>query len=190
MLVAVGSSNAVKIKAVRNTLRCLSIKASVKSVKVSSDVPPQPIGQNSIIKGAVSRAKRALRSGNFDLGIGIEAGLMKVAHVQSRFLDVEWCAIVDKRGAVTLGHSSGFEYPRMVIEVVMKEKKEIAEVMERFTGIKNIGRRMGAIGYLSRGKLNRVKFTEQAVFMAMLPRIRKEFYGFGSRKKGKNMVNK
>jgi len=78
----------------------------------------------------------------------------------------------------------------MVIEVVMKEKKEIAEVMERFTGIKNIGRRMGAIGYLSRGKLNRVKFTEQAVFMAMLPRIRKEFYGFGSRKKGKNMVNK
>jgi inosine/xanthosine triphosphatase len=70
----------------------------------------------------------------------------------------------------------------VVIEAVMKEKEEIAKVMERLTGIKNIGRRMGAIGYLSRGKLNRIKFTEQAVFMAMLPRIRKELYGFGSRK--------
>jgi inosine/xanthosine triphosphatase len=108
--------------------------------------------------------------------VGIEAGLVKVAHARSGFLDVEWCAIVDKRGVVTLGHSSGFEYPRVVIESVMKEKEEIAKIMERLTGIKNIGRRMGAIGYLSRGKLNRVKFTEQAVFMAILPRIQKELY--------------
>ena len=182
MRVAVGSTNPVKIKAVRNTLKRLSIKASVKGVEVSSDAPPQPIGQNSIIKGAIGRARRALRSGNFDVGVGIEAGLVNVTHVQSGFLDVEWCAIVDKRGAVTLGHSSGFEYPRVVIEAVMEEKEEIAKVMERLTGIKNIGRRMGAIGYLSRGKLNRIKFTEQAVFTAMLPRIRKELYEFGSRK--------
>jgi inosine/xanthosine triphosphatase len=182
MRVAVGSTNPVKIKAVKNTLKCFSIKASVKGVKVDSNAPPQPIGQNSIIKGAISRARRALRSGDFDLGVGIEAGLVNVAHVQSRFLDVEWCAIVDKRGAVTLGHSSGFEYPRVVIEAVMKEKEEIAKIMERLTGIKNIGRRMGAIGYLSRGKLNRVKFTEQAVFMAMLPHIREELYGLINQK--------
>jgi inosine/xanthosine triphosphatase len=176
MRVVVGSTNPVKIKAVKNALKCFSIKASVKGVKVDSGAPPQPIGQNSIIKGAISRARCALRSGNFDWGVGIEAGLVKIAHAQSRFLDVEWCAIVDRRGVVTFGHSSGFEYPHIVIETVMKEKEEIAKIMERLTGIKNIGRRMGAIGYLSRGKLNRVKFTEQAVFMAMLPRIQKELY--------------
>jgi inosine/xanthosine triphosphatase len=88
MRVAVGSTNPVKIKAVRNTLKCLSIKASVKGVEVSSDVSSQPIGQNSIIKGAIGRARRALRSGNFDLGVGIEAGLVNVTHVQSGFLDV------------------------------------------------------------------------------------------------------
>jgi non-canonical (house-cleaning) NTP pyrophosphatase len=35
---------------------------------------------------------------------------------------------------------------------------------------------MGAIGYLSKGKINREEFNAQAVLMAMIPRISGELY--------------
>jgi non-canonical (house-cleaning) NTP pyrophosphatase len=48
--------------------------------------------------------------------------------------------------------------------------------MEVATGIEDIGEKMGAVGYLTKGKLNREELTEQAVLMALVPRIRKELY--------------
>jgi len=58
------------------------------------------------------------------------------------------------------------------------KRTEIGRVMERLTGIERIGGRMGAIGYLSRGKLDRVRLTEQAVLIAMIPRPSPKLYGF------------
>jgi len=48
--------------------------------------------------------------------------------------------------------------------------------MEALTGIERIGHKMGAIGFLSRGLLDRAQLTEQAVLMALLPRLRPDLY--------------
>lgn len=181
MRVGVGSTNPVKVRAVRNVMRELFRDVRVRGVDVGPELPPQPIGRASVIRGAIARAKRALAAGDFDLGVGIEAGLERVAQVRSSYVDVQWCAIVDRRGRVTLGHGAGFEYPPAVVEAVLDEGLEVGKVMEGLTGIKRIGRRMGAIGYLSKGRLDRLRLTEQAVLMAMLPRLNPELYELGGK---------
>ena len=96
------------------------------------------------------------------------------------FLDVQYCAVVDKRGRVTLGHGPGFAYPPSVVERV-KGGKTVGDAMDELTGTKAIGRTTGAIGFLSEGRMDRTRLTEAAVLMAMVPRIRKDLYRGGVR---------
>jgi len=173
----------VKIKAAHNVLRRFFPRVRVQGVDVGAELPPQPIGRSKIIACATRRAKRALGSGKFDFGVGIEAGLVRAPRTLSGFVDVQWCAIVDRRGVVTLGHGSGFEYPARVVREVLSKRTEVGRVMERLTGIWRIGERMGAVGYLSRGKLDRVRLTEQAVLMAMIPRLSPKLYEFSQESK-------
>lgn len=118
-----------------------------------------------------------MKTGNYDFGVGIEAGLAPAPRTRTGFVDVQWCAILDREGNLTLGHDSGFEYPLKVTEEVLVRRREVGKAMERLSGIERIGERMGSIGYLSRGRLTRTRLTEQAVFMAMLPRMRASLYG-------------
>jgi inosine/xanthosine triphosphatase len=105
-----------------------------------------------------------------DFGVGIEAGLIWNSSVKNYF-DVQFCAVIDKAGRITVGHGSGFQYPKKVIQEV-KVGKSIGEAMEVLTGIENIGKKRGAIGFLSKNILDRTELTEQAVLMAMIPRLR------------------
>jgi len=170
--VAVGSTNPVKVRAVEEVLRAFYPEAEVFGVEVSSDVRAQPIGMQETVLGAVNRAREALRHG--DLGVGIEAGLVEVPFTLTGYMDVQFCAISDGE-VVTLGAGSGFEYPPRVVREVLRGR-EVGEVMEELSGIAEIGRKGGAIGFLSHGRLSRKELTKQAVLMAMLPRINREVY--------------
>lgn len=170
---AVGSINPVKVQAVENVLKEF-FDVEVIPVDVESKVPKQPIGEETI-QGAINRARQALEKTDADLGIGIEAGLFKVPFAKSGYFDQQYCAIIDRSNRVTLGCGPGFEYPEGVIKEVL-QGKEIEEAMEKLSGIIKIGEKIGAIGYLSRGYMNRVKLTEQAVLVAMIPRINKKLY--------------
>jgi inosine/xanthosine triphosphatase len=110
-----------------------------------------------------------------DFGVGIEAGLLRCEALKAYF-DVQFCAIVDREGKVTVGHGAGFVYPPRVLRAVLEEGRTVGEAMAELSKIPDIGKRMGAIGYLSRGLLDRTQLTEQAVLMALLPRLRPELY--------------
>ncbi len=111
--------------------------------------------------------------------MGIEAGLLWTERIRD-FLDVQYCAVVDKRGRVTLGHGPGFAYPPAVVEQV-KAGRTVGDAMAEITGRTRIGQTTGAIGFLTEGRMDRTKLTEAAVLMAMVPRIRKDLYGGGVR---------
>lgn len=177
-IIAVGSENPVKISAVKNVMQKLLGKVKICGVKVSSDTPPQPIGLSQTLKGALNRAEKALQKiTDAELGVGIEAGIIDtVLNNKTHYLDFQYCVIVDKKGTKTFGAGPGFEYPPIVTQKVTQENREVGEIMEKITGIKNLGKKMGAIGYLSHGLMNRTKLTELAVLMAMLPRINIKLY--------------
>lgn len=169
--VHVGTDNPVKVRAVRRVFEDLFERVRVRAVPVATGVPEQPIDQQAPV-GAMNRARAAL--GEADFGVGIEAGLLWDASVGD-YLDVQYCAVVDRGGRVTLGHGPGFEYPPRVVDAV-RAGKTVSQAMAELTGIHEIGSKHGAIGYLTERRMDRDALTEAAVLMAMVPRIRRDLY--------------
>jgi inosine/xanthosine triphosphatase len=172
IVVCVGSENQVKINATEIVFSKLFRRVQVKGMKVKVNVPEQP-KEKEVMEGAVARAKSALTKG-CDFGVGIEAGLFYNDFAKEYF-DVQYCAIIDKANRVTLGHGSGFYYPSILIELV-NQGKTIGQAVEEEFKIEDVGQKKGAIGFLSKGLIDRTKLTEQAVLMAAIPRIRSEIY--------------
>lgn len=171
MRVAVGSLNPVKVKATENVFRSVYGDVIVEGIDVSSGVPSQPVGEETV-RGAINRAKSVFADEKYDMSVGIEAGLFKVGEMM---LDLQYCAIYDGSW-LTLGCGSGFEYPPIVLDEVLSGK-EVGDVMSRVAGVENLGEKEGAIGFLSRSILSRTQLTEQSVFMALIPRMNPGLYG-------------
>lgn len=165
----VGSDNPVKVAAVRNVLKKLFNSLDVDFKAAGCSTPEQPFGEQTRL-GAIERARAAL--GDADFGIGIEAGVFEMA---DGLYDVQYCAVVDRRGVVTIGHGSGFKYPPEVARRV-REGWSVGRSFEELYGQEEVGRKEGAIGFLTNGMLDRTALTEQAVLAAMVPRIRWELY--------------
>jgi len=175
MLVAIGSLNEVKVEAVREIFKKYFPDVSVEAVSVNA--PPQPIGFEETLRGALRRGLEALRRLNADYGVGIEAGLMNAPHSITGYVDQHICAIIDREEKVTLGFSAAFEFPAEVVESILGGKAaEAEEVMDRIAGTREIGRGIGAIGYLTKGEMNRIDLCVQAVLTALIPRINPQLY--------------
>ena len=173
MKIIVGSLNPVKLNATRNIMEKIYGEIDISSKDVDSGVPDQPFGLYETIKGAVNRAKKSYSS-DVDLSIGIESGLMQTPNTITGYIDLQWCAIFDGE-KITLGVSSGFEYPPEVVKEVLNGV-EVGDVMDRITGVANLGTKKGAVSHLSKDMLNRTENTEQCVLTAMIPRMNEEIY--------------
>jgi len=171
--VIVGSKNPVKINATNNILRKIYGDIEIESKNADSGVPDQPFGLEQTIKGAINRAKNAYSEG-FDLSIGIESGLMETPNSTTGYIDLQWCAIFDG-DKITIGVSSGFEYPPEVVKEVLNGI-EVGDVMDRVTGVNDLGQKKGAVSHLSHGLLDRTENTEQCVLTAMIPRMNEDLY--------------
>ena len=138
------------------------------------------------ISGAINRANRAIAELDTDntfersdfavFGVGIEAGLIPIKHASSGYLDMQFTAIVhDER--ISLGTSSGFEYPQFVIDQILSGKvDEIGDVMEKLSGIENCKEKNGAIGYLTANQIKRSDILRNGVIMALLPFLNHALY--------------
>ena len=122
----------------------------------------------------MNRAKNAY-SEEFDFSVGVEAGLFEFPHTLTGYIDFQVACIYDGEH-YTIGFGPGFEYPPEVVRQVL-EGKEVGKVMERLTGIESLGRKHGAIGFLTGNRVIRRDLTEIAVTMALIPWINRRLYG-------------
>jgi len=169
--VHVGTRNPVKVTAVRRIFATAFREVRVRGVRVPSEVQDQPFGPEAV-EGAIKRATSAIGDAHF--GVGIEAGLVWNDRIREHF-DVQFCAVADRGGRLTVGHGPGFTYPPSVLRRV-GEGRTVGEAMEELTGIRSIGSKGGAVGYLSAGRMDRAELTEAAVLMALIPRLRPDLY--------------
>jgi len=167
--VRVGSDNPVKVEAVRRVLSRLYREIEVSGIAVTTTVPEQPFGEQTR-QGAVERARAAL--GDADFGVGLEAGVFETA---DGLYDVQYCAVIDRSGRLTVGHGAGFLYPPAVAAKV-RGGWSVGRTFRELYGLESEGRGEGAIGCLTKGALDRTTLAEQAVMAAMVPRIRQELY--------------
>ena len=164
MDIAVGSTNMVKVSAVRAVMERVYGDVRVTARDVDSGVPPQPFGEQTH-QGSLNRARAAIEG--HEMAVGIEAGVFEML---DGLYDIQHCTIIDKEGRETYGQGSGFRYPDAVAELV-RSGMTVGNSMREIYGDTDIGKKQGAVGLLSKGLIDREKLTEQAVIAAMIPRL-------------------
>lgn len=174
--VAVGTANRIKVRAVADAFVAAfpHVRCVVRAVPTRSGVPEQPT-EAATFRGAENRARTALRRDRrADYGVGIEAGLLRTPALR-RHLDVQCVFVVDKQGGVSASHGAGFYYPRWMEKDVVRGKT-VSAVLGPLARNPRLGSTTGAVGFLSKGALDRRELTRHAVLLALVPRISRGLY--------------
>ena len=179
IIIAVGSKNPAKLKAVENAFLHFFPSVEIKSFDVESGVHHQPKTREETTKGAVNRAKAAFdkceASGTKpNFGVGIESGLFSIPDFQ-KHLTGGIAAVYDGKHC-HVGFSPAFELPPQVVKKVFDNDSEVGAVFDEILQRKNVKHNEGAVGVLSKGKFTRDKMLELGVAMALCPIVSAEFF--------------
>lgn len=172
MKAIVGSVNPVKIAAAAAVLHRAYGPCQVVGEDIPTGLPPQPWGDWETRAGAVARAWQALRAGDADLGIGFEGGLQET---ERGLVTCAWAAVVDRQGRLGVGGSVGLLLPPEVARTV-RQGVELGEALDRWVGEQDTKRRMGAVGILTGGLLNRQQAYEQILTLALVRLLQASWY--------------
>lgn len=174
MLVVVGSVNPVKIAATKAVFLKAWPKAKVVGVSVSSGVSPQPIGFNETIKGAINRAKHALKSNKAaDFGVGLEGGVRKLGRYG--VVEVPWACVISSKGILSIGSGPGLVLPKKIGEELLNGG-ELGPVLDRITGITDVKYKMGAFGIFTNGLIDRKMAYEVMIASALSRFVGEKYY--------------
>ncbi|ECG8588551.1 non-canonical purine NTP phosphatase [Salmonella enterica subsp. salamae] len=157
------TTNPAKIQAILQAFEEIFGEGSchIEPVAVESGVPEQPFGSEETRAGARNRVANArLLCPEADFWVAIEAGIDD----DSTF---SWVTIesVEQRGEA---RSATLPLPEIILQKV-RAGEPLGPVMSRYTGIDEIGRKEGAIGVFTAGKLTRSSVYHQAVILALSP---------------------
>eukprot|EP01133_Synstelium_polycarpum_P002334 gene2334-2648_t len=174
VIVSIGTENKAKIRAVQMALDLIwpqendntttSGAHQVRGVKVESCVRAQPLSDDETLEGADHRARKALESDpSADYGVGIEGGLVRA---NDTWFECGWVVVVSRSGQVGRASTCRFEMPDIVTRPILEEGKELAEVMDELTKMKDIRSNEGAMGIYSNMLLHRDHVVSHAVIFA------------------------
>lgn len=175
--IAVGSTNPVKIGAVRAVFGALSTTLPtpvIDGIAVASTVSDQPFGDDETIRGALARATAARDALGADLGVGIEGGVVEYADGSMR--TCAWAAVIDARGRAGVGGSLAMPLPNEVAAMI-RGGRELGDAMDRLVGEHDTKRGKGAVGILTAGLVDRQRAYEVLVSYALAPLLTPEWYG-------------
>jgi inosine/xanthosine triphosphatase len=170
LLIVVGSTNKAKVEAVQEIIRDYPhlALAQVRGLGTISGVSDQPKSLLETITGAMNRSHSVYDGA--DYSIGIESGLMEVPHSKSGYMDICVCAIYDGT-EFHLGISSAWEFPDPKVTALMiEEGLDMSQAINKagLTTNLNIGTEEGAIGILTKGRIDRKEYTKQALRTALI----------------------
>jgi inosine/xanthosine triphosphatase len=171
--VVVGSTNPVKIAAVRAVLARIVPDGDVIGVAVPSGVPAQPFGDDETQAGARQRAREALRAAGGTLGIGLEGGVVEQGDGSLR--TCAWAVAVDAAGQEGVGGSLSMPLPARVAQRV-RAGEELGHAMDAVADTVGTKHGRGAVGILTAGLVDRQRAYEPMVAYALAPWLAPEFY--------------
>lgn len=171
--IAVGSTNPVKIGAVRAVLRSVAPHASVEGIAVPSTVSDQPFGDDETIRGARARAVAARERLGTDLGVGLEGGVVELP--DGSMQTCAWAVVVDAAGKSGVGGSLAMPLPSSVAAMI-RDGVELGVAMDRLVGAHGTKHGSGAVGILTSGLVDRQRAYEILVTYALAPFLRADLY--------------
>lgn len=179
MIIAVGSTNPVKVAAVEETARRMWPDAQIVSLSVPSGVSSMPLSDAETLQGARNRAQTALAATGADLGIGLEGGVERErnrAGDEAAELYLQgWVVVMDRQGRSGVGGAARLPLPRAIAQRVL-EGEELGAVMDEVLGETNIKQKGGAVGALTNGLVLRRETFAVAVAYALAPFVAPHLY--------------
>lgn len=170
--VVVGSGNPVKVTSVANVIRRVWPGAEVTGLEVPSGVRDQPRSDEEAIHGARNRVEAVLASSDADLAVGLEGAVVDTP--LGMFLE-GWAVVRDRQGREGIGSGGRILLPERIAAAV-RAGHELGPVSDGVTGIQDIKRRQGTVGYLTRGLVTRTTAQEKTVAYALARFLRPEMY--------------
>jgi len=168
MHIVVASRNPVKITAARRGFQQCFPRAAleVEALAVPSGVSDQPMSDEETRLGARQRALRAASAlPSSDFWVGIEGG---VQWEGDDLLAFAWVAVYHVGQTWGMARTGTFLLPPAVAALV-RAGYELGEADDRVFGETNSKQRMGAVGLLTGGVIDRAAFYEHAVVLALIP---------------------
>ena len=166
-LVVVGSTNPVKIAAVRAVVTAVWPACDVRGIAADSGVAEQPFGDAETQRGAKTRALFALSaSADADLGVGIEGGV--VIELDGSMRTCAWAVVVDRHGVAAKGGSLAIPLPAAVAARV-HAGEELGHAMDAVADAVGTKFGRGAVGILTGGLIDRQRAYEPLVTYALAP---------------------
>ena len=162
-LVAVGSTNPVKLAAVQGVIAQLWPLARVEALAVDSGVPAQPLSDEQMVAGALARAAAARAAVDADLGVGLEGGVNRSPW---GLLLTSWVAVVDRSGRQGLGSGGRLQLPPALAAAV-QAGEELGPAVDKLAGQHDTKRGPGAVGILTSGLVRRDEAFRVAMAYAM-----------------------
>lgn len=177
MKITIGSTNPVKVHAVKEIIVTYDGFAGceVVALDVASSVSDQPKSLAETVLGAKNRALSAFQ--DCDYSFGLESGLIEVPGTKTGMMNCGVCAIYNGTD-YAIGISSAFECPPQVIKYIFDDGLDMKQAFLKagLTQDKRVASSEGAIGILTKGRVNRVGYMKQAVVMAMVHLENPELY--------------
>lgn len=153
MNVAIGSTNAAKVKALDKLSKKMGFSVIVHAVP--SRVPEQPRSDEETMQGALHRARGALKAAASDVGIGLEGGISSIGE---RWFVCNWGALVDKTGYECVSSGGHFMLPETFL-AELERGKELGELVKAQN--QHAGKNAGAISMATDGFVTRQMVYEQ-----------------------------
>ena len=180
MIIAVASSNKIKLGAVEESLRKFRQfdDVDILPIEVASDVAEQPVYMQEAIDGAKNRARKAYEGVSAaTLGIGIESGIAQVSFHDATYYVTTVCAMFDGK-EYSVGFSSMFALPRDLSDCIIEQAVTMGCAMKElgWTAKDELGKSEGTVGVLTHGSMSRQTYLAQSVFAALIPRVSNEYY--------------
>lgn len=166
--VCVGTTNKIKINAVRRAFDQYFNGYDIVGVNIPSGVSDQPKSLEETYTGALNRACGAYAASHCKYGVGVESGVFKAI---DKYMENTVIVIWDGVQAYT-GFSPTWELTAEESYAVLKglDLNEVAKA-NGYTADPKIGNDIGIIGLLTGGVMTREEYTYWGVIAALI-RIR------------------
>jgi inosine/xanthosine triphosphatase len=172
VIVAVGSANPVKIKAVEAVFTRLFDRVEVKGFDVPSGVADQPRSDSEAVVGAENRAVLALRQCDADFGVGLEGATLEMEW--GMFL-TGWIAVADHSGIVGRASGGRIPLPETIAEKI-RMGMELGPLMDTVVKTSNTKQKGGAVGFFTNNFISRTQAFENNLYYALAPWFHKPLY--------------
>eukprot|EP01029_Cantina_marsupialis_P019956 TRINITY_DN464_c0_g1_i1.p2 TRINITY_DN464_c0_g1~~TRINITY_DN464_c0_g1_i1.p2 ORF type:complete len:183 (-),score=44.22 TRINITY_DN464_c0_g1_i1:214-762(-) len=179
--VAIGSKNIAKVKAVKNAFESVfeGQKFDFIPLPVESNVNDQPIGDEETKRGALQRANNVFAAFRKEFGtspdfsIGLEGGITSLETPTTECF--AWMAILGGDGKKCgFSRTSSFVLPAKIVSLIRDDGLDLGTADSKVFG--NASKKLGSVGTLTRGVIDRGDYYTQAMILALIPFLHPELY--------------